>query len=184
LLSFIALPDVATKLKPLRPKGPRKLDVLLMIEPRSPSYSLVGTAFDYLLRFELQRRAPHAVSDRWVADLAPGIIYRSSNGVSVLRDFLADPNPAHYLPPGEVLKRMQRLLKDAHAAVAAYLDLADPAPATLADLAGHAIRMAKLDLVCRAEKLEADFEEASSEDVQDLVGLLGSSRSANWSTIS
>ena len=73
LTSFLDMPDVTAKVKLLRPKLPRKLSAPLKIKPRSNRYMLVGTAFDYLLRFELQRRAPHAISKRWVAEYAPDI---------------------------------------------------------------------------------------------------------------
>ena len=64
--SFVSMPDVAAKIKSLRPAISRKIPVQIKVEPRSKRYSLIGTAFDYLLRFELQRRAPHAVSNGWV----------------------------------------------------------------------------------------------------------------------
>ncbi len=57
LLSFISLPDVAAKIKPLRPRLSRTIPAELRAKPRSNRYMTVGTAFDYLLRFELQRRA-------------------------------------------------------------------------------------------------------------------------------
>ena len=55
LSSFLEQPDVMAVLKPLRPESRRKIDVPIKVEPRSGRYILVGTAFDYLLRFELQR---------------------------------------------------------------------------------------------------------------------------------
>lgn len=48
----------ANRLKVVRPPPPRALGVPLLIPPRSNRHWLIGTAFDYLLRFELQRRAP------------------------------------------------------------------------------------------------------------------------------
>src|SRR4051794_1407009 len=88
LTSFLKMRDVADKVKPLRPKLPRKIDVPLRIEPRSNRYPMVGTAFDYLLRFELHRRAPHAVTERWIAERAPDILWkdtgRSAGGPDLL----------------------------------------------------------------------------------------------------
>lgn len=43
-------------------------------KPRSKNYPLVGAAFDYLLRFELQRRAPHAILSPWVAQDAAAAV--------------------------------------------------------------------------------------------------------------
>src|SRR5947199_202146 len=82
LTSFIDMPDVSAKIKPFRPKLPRKIPGKLRIEPRSNRYTLVGTAFDYLLRFELQLRAPHAVLETWVAEYVPDIIWNADKGAS------------------------------------------------------------------------------------------------------
>jgi hypothetical protein len=164
LTSFVGMPDVKAKLKPLRPKPPRKLSAPLKIEPRSKRYGLVGTAFDYLLRFELQRRAPHAISIRWVAEYAVEGIWNI--------DLWIGDVPEEQREPEEIFPRVNSLLANAKAALAAYLKLKVPTPAKQAELAAHAIRLAKLDLVYRASQLEPDFEEASSEDVQDLVDLL------------
>jgi hypothetical protein len=173
LTSFLNLPDVAAKLKPLRPNLPRKLSASLQIEPRSKRYMLVGTAFDYLLRFELQRRAPHAASERWVAESAPDRVWRKTDSGSIEWDLLKDAAPSQYLPPKEVAARARRLVENAKAALASYAGLSSPTSANQAELAGHAIRLAKLDSVYRAGKLEPVFEEAAPEDVQDLVELLG-----------
>lgn len=169
LTSFVGMPDVKDKLKPLRPKLPRKLNVPLKAEPRSKRYMLVGTAFDYLLRFEFQRRAPHAVSEGWIAENALEIVFGSA---LVGMDLMANAAPDVHLPPEEVAKRVRTLLENARAAVDVYLTVKAPTVAMQAEIAAHAIRLAKLDSVYRAWRLEPGFEEASSEDAQDLVDML------------
>lgn len=42
----------------------------LRVAPRTRNFSLVGTAFDYLFRFEVARRCPDAVARPWVAEAA------------------------------------------------------------------------------------------------------------------
>jgi hypothetical protein len=172
LTSFVGMPDVKARLKLLRPKLPRKLSAPLKVEPRSKRYMLVGTAFDYLLRFELQRRAPHAISRAWVAEDAPEMIWRQSGSAWVGKDLLTDARPGQYVTPEEVAKRARALLENAKADVATFLKVKAPTAAMHAKLAAHAIRLAKLDSVYRAGRLEPTFEEASSDDVQDLVDLL------------
>lgn len=188
LTSFLEMPDVTAKVKPLRPKLPRKLSVPLKVEPRSKRYMLVGTAFDYLLRFELQRRAPHAISERWVAEYAPKIIsggWVTAKGEvayvpdNLLREanrasFDLDTGEWRHLPENllELVDRARLVLDNAKAAVAAYMKLKSPTAVEKAELAGHAIRLAKLDSVLRVRRLEPNFEEASSEDIQDLLDLL------------
>ncbi len=172
LTSFIALQDVRAKLKTLRPKFTRKLKMPISVQPRSTRYQLVGTAFDYMLRFELQRRAPYAVSREWVAEQAPEIIWRKTNSGSTGMDLFAQADPKDYMPPELLAKRARLLVENAKTAFAAYLKLKDPNEANRTEIAGHAIRLAKLDSVIRAFKLEPSFEEAAPEDIQDLLELL------------
>ena len=61
LTRFLKKPDVRKKLATLRPKTPRKISKAIMAEPRSKRYMVVGTAFDYLLRFEIRRRSASAL---------------------------------------------------------------------------------------------------------------------------
>ena len=42
----------------------------ILAEPQTKAYALVGIAFDYLLRFEIHRRNPSAISGPWVAECA------------------------------------------------------------------------------------------------------------------
>jgi len=173
LTSFVKMPDVSEKIKPFRSTLPRKITAALQVEPRSESYAMVGTAFDYLLRFELQRRAPHAITKEWIAELGldrlrPQKIGKGIRWENPLRN--ADPN--YSLPPEEVLKRATKIVEDAKAAVAAYLKIRTPNRAKRADLAAHAIRLAKLDAVHRVLKLDKTFEVADPEDVEDLLSLL------------
>src|SRR5262249_26310468 len=139
LTSFLKLRDVAARVKPLRPKTPRKIDAPLRVEPRSNRYMMVGRAFDYLLRFELQRLAPHAVVETWVAEAAPDIIWGPMRegvaiGVDLLKDF---ESTADYLPPAEVSQRARAIVERAKSAVASYLKSKTPTRAQRSELAAH-----------------------------------------------
>jgi hypothetical protein len=63
-------------------------------------------------------------------------------------------------------------VEEAKAAFAAFLKTQAPDRTQQATLAGHAIRLAKLDAVHRALRLDPKFEEVDPEDVQDLLDLL------------
>ena len=101
---------------------------------------LVGTAFDYLIRFEIRRRAPHAIARQWVAEHAPDIIWHEDEKGAVGMDLLTDADPADHLPPEEVARRIRRILADARAAVNAYQATQAPTDAQRAELSGHALR--------------------------------------------
>jgi len=185
LTSFVRTPEDTAKLKPFRPKLPRKIPAQLRVEPRSNRYTMVGTAFDYLLRFELQRRAPHAVSDRWVAERVPGLIWSATDKGSGLYSHLwkddkgvisvgtgPDPGLGDEELAKETADRATRVVEKAKAAVAAFIKSGSPTLREQADLASHAIRLAKLDVMCRAHQLDSSFEEAAQEDVDDLLAML------------
>lgn len=176
LTSFVSMKDVKAKLKPLRPALPRKLTASLRVQPRSNRYMLVGTAFDYFLRFELQRRAPHAATERWVAEYTPDMIWRKTdNGtieMDLFKDALTGAGPLDYMPPQEVAERCRRIVADAKAVVATFIRSKTPSGEMQTELVGHAIRLAKLDSVYRALRLDPHFQEVDPEDVQDLVELL------------
>ena len=175
LSSFLDQPDVMAAVKPLRPKTPRKIDVPLRVEPRSDRYIMVGTAFDYLLRFEFQRRAPHAVAETWVAEDSCNLLWsvdkygRPAISFDALKDVV---DPKDYLPPEEVGKRARAIVEMAKSAVAAYLKTKTPTRSQRSDLAAHAIRLAKLDQVYRALMLDPHFQQAEDEDVEDLLSML------------
>ena len=97
---FFEHPEVAAKIKPLRPKLPRKIPVQLKVEPRSKRYTLVGSAFDYLLRFELQRLAPHAVSHRWISEEATKLgVFKDGSGEFFIAIVSRDGNGRMLLGP-------------------------------------------------------------------------------------
>ena len=172
LTSFLDMPDVIAKVKPLRPKLPRTIATSLKVEARSNRYMLVGTAFDYLLRFELQRRAPHAVSERWIAEYVPNLIWKETGDGGVGLDLFHDTAPQDYMSPKEIAEHAKRIITDAKAAVSAYVKNKAPTQATQTDLAAHTIRLAKLDSAYRVMRLDPRFEEVDPEDVKDLIEML------------
>jgi hypothetical protein len=175
---FFQHADVKAKFKPLRPRSPRKITVPVQVQPRTKNYMLVGTAFDYLLRFELQRRAPHAVAPRWVAEAAPDhldgerpMIFRRPPS-----DAAGSVTPSTWMEHAQLARReaerVRTALETAKAAVAAHLCAKTPNSESLADLAAHAIRLAKLDSLPRVLQFDARFEEVDREDVDDLLAML------------
>ncbi len=99
ITSFIKQPANAARLKILRPPPPRTLGVPIIVPPRSKRYSLIGTAFDYLLRFEIKRRAPHASMYPWVAKSAIERLFRQvKEGEAPWRSVIPDDQLAAMAP--------------------------------------------------------------------------------------
>jgi hypothetical protein len=175
LLSFIALSDVRENVKVLRPKAPRKIGVPLRVPPRTKNRASVGQAFDYLLRIELNRRAPYAVSRGTVDDFAPrlfsAIADSGSEGASMYRSIVCGAGALNPIPPKEAAEKASRVVEEAKAAIANYIATDSPLHRQLVELASHTIRLAKLDSVRRAMLSDLQFEHAAPEDVQDLVDM-------------
>lgn len=172
LVSFIHLLDVRAKLGPLRPKTSRKVSAPLKVEPRTNHHMLLGTAFDYLLRFELQRRAPHAVAERWIAEYVPEKIEQGPIIRIVRKEMVMDEGPDSAGLLEKAAEDARATIDEAKAAVGAYLKSKAPNHAQQVDLAGYAISLAKLDAVFRAWVLDLSFEQAHAADMEDLADML------------
>lgn len=183
LRDFIGQPRVRGRIRPLRPPPPRAIPVPLRVAPpRQQSRgdaSIVGGAFDYLLRFELQRRAPHAVSDEWVAAKAAETLWRGvSPGTWIGEDPFYDPSiPGGHsdqrLRPEELGMRARKVVDDARAVLASHLKTTIPDRAQLAALAAQTVRLARLDAVYRRRALDPDFDaDAPRDQVTDLLRML------------
>lgn len=121
LTSFLRDPEVRDRLAPLRPPIPRKLGAPLLVTPRSGRPTLVGAAFDYLLRFEIHRRVLGAEGRHWVAEHAPAMLSAAADGEIEL-EVVDGSGPPMYLPPRggfrRAAKRAEKVLNEARFAAA------------------------------------------------------------------
>jgi hypothetical protein len=136
--------------------------------PKTSHYSLVGTAFDYLFRFEVVRRNKSATARSWVAE----------RGVELAKADIGESSaPVLRWPPGvnpqDLVGKMERAYSSALQAYDRYRGMQRTTPRDLADAAGHALRLAKLDPVYRAGYVDSAPESVDPHDVEDLVALLG-----------
>jgi hypothetical protein len=173
LTGFVAIKDVVERFKPFRPQGGARARPSLLVPPRCTNPRLVGTAFDYLVRFEVQRLAPYATDFGWVAEQVPDMLWRSlpdGRGYIGLDVFHESDC---YMPPEEASERARAIIDKARDCLAGYVRERTPTTDIQREMAAWAVRLAKLDVVVRARKLDPDFETAATEDVEDHVALLG-----------
>ena len=183
---------------PLGP--PRRIPVPIRVEPRSARHGLIGSAFDYLMRFEIARRVP-VVEDRWIADhVADG---RCELTLSKMKDqlrkfcesrtdFRADEfaddweesRPVRtgrascqivFDDPHDIyfIRLVRKVVVEARSDIAAYRAIARPSIGEQKQAAFQAVRLAKIDVVFRAGLLDPTFEDAERDDLTELVELLG-----------
>jgi hypothetical protein len=117
----------------------------LVAPPRSRNYGLVGTAFDYLLRWQLQRTNPAARARRWVAEAAIGRLPASQRPQATALLQWAKEQHSHFLDHGNLTE----------------------------DLCVAAIGLAQLDTVFRSGQGLAEVGAPPlPQDIADLVALL------------
>jgi hypothetical protein len=172
LTSFIKLPEVSIKIKIIHPKISRIIPAYIKVKPRSNHYMLVGTAFDYMLRFEIKRLAHHVNGEEWIAEHALERINKKNDSGTYQNDYLFFSEPDDYLPPDIVARRVKKILKDSKSKIAWYCGLKVPTHSEQEKIARCAILLAKLDMVYRSSRLDPKFEEADQADIQDLIDMI------------
>lgn len=175
LSSFVEEAEVRLRLKPLRPQFPRRIPASIVAAPRSGRFQIVGIAFDYLLRFEIERRSTKCTSRGWVAEHAPDLLRGAARGSVTLKVLSPDGPPSSVPPPGgfdRAAKRARRTLDAARDLFIDYVMLGEPSEGAVSDAASCAIRLAKLDLVHRSGCFDPEFDRADREDVEDLIAML------------
>jgi hypothetical protein len=126
----------------------------LLAPPLTENYSSAGTAFDYLLRFYLEKLNPNAMTSDWVA----------CDGVERL---------AHISSGGFLARKAQQTLDEAVDLHRRFLRSRDERPGR--ELIKATIKMARLDAVYRAgltDGLSAPIPKPLIDDLEAMLGLV------------
>lgn len=154
LTSFLQQPDVRQRFREefALPKLAKSIE--MPAPPRSTRYALVGTAFDYLLRFYVQRLNPCAVTSTWIAERVANILR------------LKVAHGRHDLLP--LAEQAQQIVQQAQHDYEAYL-----ATGQLTDqLLASVLRLAQLDPIFRAGVIDRNLGNVFDEDIADLHQLI------------
>lgn len=130
------------------PKPDVEIDSERIAEPQTRNFALVGTAFDYVLRFWLEHRYPGVDSKQWVAH----------QGVSL--SYLLEDNDAD--------RGIDEAISRAEEHHEAYLESGKITD----ELLGATLDLAKLDWIYRAGQLPDDLGEYQQGDIDDLRTLV------------
>jgi hypothetical protein len=160
------------RLRAACPKPRIELQADLRVVPISADRSLIGTAFDYLLRFQLARWNPSAITSRWVAEAAANLAedFGEALPIETAKGRLSSAEVAR------VAGRMRRYIAEAQQRVEGFVRngrLTD-------DLIRTVIRLAQCDMFYRALQLDPQFGRVTVLQVRELRALLGLVKSANW----
>jgi hypothetical protein len=136
--------DVRDRFRQQFNKPPLATDKDLLAPPLSNRYTLVGTAFDYLLRFYAKRLNPDAIERQWVAEHC---LTRPSPLLVGAIDFDLDTGTVVSYTETKLTKRAKRIFKSA-------------------------LCLAQLDPIWRAGFIDKNMGNVKDEDIEDLRKLL------------
>ena len=148
LTRFVALPDVKARFTAEFPLPSASLRGTMVAPPVTNHYSLVGTAFDYLMRFHLERLNPACVTQPWIAETSMKLTEEVPR-LSGIRD---------------QAKRLFQFAETSHAEYVRRGGLND-------DILKSCIYLAQLDIIYRAAMVDPNMGQAESGDLEDLRNL-------------
>lgn len=134
--------------------------------PLSRRYSLVGTAFDYVMRFYLERLNPGAVTRMWVAE------HSITNPLSpLLKDIDveidAETGKIFYTETA-LTRKVRQIIEQAKNHYSKYLSSGHITD----QLLENTLHLAQLDIICRANIVDENLGTAHKEDIEDLRNLV------------
>lgn len=146
LTSFLKQPHFREKFKQEFPKPSLKIKREILAPPLTEDNRLIGTAFDYLLRFKIKQLNPQAWSGDWVAERAIELMVRGKGEDA-------------YQKGNQVISKIKK----------PYLEFLETGEIT-DDLIESALSLSKFDLFYRIRKF--DKTQTDARHVQDLRGLI------------
>lgn len=149
LTTFVKIKEVKDRLRDAFPKPRFTRKTEIKAEPQSTNYGLIGTAFDYLLRFyvEAHNESSRIISKPWVAE----------HSVPILKG----------LKKEDILVETEKTLEYARTCYLKYLNSKEISE----DLIETSINLAKLDLIYRIGYIEP-LGRPDPRDVHDLNSLM------------
>jgi hypothetical protein len=161
LTSFIHIPEVRRRFSKSFPKPSFKLDEKIVAPQLTTHYSLIETAFDYLMRFYLKYLNPESIVSTWVAELAVEHLRRYAEYYIIKRGYTPD-----YVQ--RTLVKADSIIRRAKAVSSTYQQTGK----MTGELLESAIYLAQLDPIFRAGVIDPNIGIADERDVEDLQNLI------------
>lgn len=171
LTSFIKVKQVREKFQQTFVMPDFNYQTALLAPPLTENYMLVGTAFDYLLRFYLKRLNPSAITKTWVAEQAvrqiPEIFGWGTSYSIFDRSWYE-----------KTYNKGLMILNEAKQFYAGYLQFGQ----ITREIIKSAILLAQLDKIYREGRLDLNFGVVDDRDITDLENLIHLVKPAMFST--
>ena len=178
LTHFVGLPEIRQGLNEQFVMPPLKTPDDIRVEPKTKSYSLIGTAFDYLFRFNLKRLNSTALTKRWIAELALNRLPQdyddeelkaesNSTGVpiEVLKEMVGLKIKKQSKSPRE---KVERLITEAKQVYSKYLQSGIMSD----DVIRATVHLAQIDPIYRAGYVDPNLGEVDDLVIQEMRELI------------
>jgi len=176
LTSFLKDKDVKDAFKREFKKPRLKLQGELLAPPLTNHYGLVGTAFDYLLRFYIKRVNPNAIERRWVSEASLHLLEMAhlhdlleipevSPVIQKLKEKITE-NPT--LSDPIVYKKVKEIIQYSKKVRDEFIKTGKMS----SDLYKAVLLLAQVDVIYRAGVVDENLGNVDEKDIEDLKNLI------------
>ncbi len=178
LTEFISIPEIRQWLSEQFTMPSVKTPVDMQVEPKSANYGLIGTAFDYLLRFKIKQLNTSASTKPWVAEVALNTIPQDydetelkamskSRGIpiDILRDF---EDLKIKRQPDSLRTKVEKLITEANQIYNNYLE----SGIMNDDVIRSSVHLAQIDPIYRANYIDPNMGKVDNIVIQELKELI------------
>ena len=159
LTSLLKKRDIKEKFSQGFPKPRFSLKKEILAPPITKNYGIVGTAFDYLVRFYIERFNTGVISNHWVAESAVEIM--REYGIAIFRG-------SRVKIPKDLIQKATEIISEAKVAYSGYIESGE----ITYELVKYAILLAQLDTYYRRGIIDEKFGTVEEGDVTDLTKLI------------
>ena len=159
LTSFLKIKEVKEKFKETFKKPSIKLEGEILAPPQTTNYGLVGTAFDYLMRFILEYQNHQAITFPWVAEQVPDYLDKNIIVGDTLEEIKKINEVVEFAPS------MIEFAKEEHKKFikTGEVDV---------KLINACLLLAQTDIIFRTGKPPRDYGNIDDGDIEDLLQLM------------
>lgn len=165
LTTFLKNQEVRDRFAQQFPKPKFDLKGELLAPPQTKRYALIGTAFDYLLRFYLKRLNPDAVTRIWVAESVLEHPFSPLLEDAVIH---ADTGEILSFTETDLTRKVQEIIEQAKAVHTSYLSSGEITDKVLEST----LLLAQLDPIYRSGYIDENIGTVYKEDITDLRNLI------------
>ena len=178
LTHFVSLPEIRLKLREQFVMPTMKTPHNVRVAPKTTSYGLTGTAFDYLFRFKLKNLNPGAWTNRWVAETALGLLPTDYDEEELKTESKATGVPVDVLreiigfkvgrQPSPLREKVENLIVEARQVYDQYIR----SGAMNDEVIRATVHLAQIDPIYRADYVDPNLGQVDNLIIQELRELI------------